>query len=118
MTEVFFAPSVEWFKKKAKRLRAAIGRESMTYASALNLLARVYGYSHFSEFREHRMMDRTSPTLWDEELDADTLAERRFMQVSAVTAMLGGSQEEATCLLERVAVSETPRSRATAAEPD
>jgi len=121
MTEVFCAPSLEWFKKKAKRLRKSIGRELITHTNALHLLARVYGYRDFSEYCEcceNRMMGWTYPTVWDEELDANTLAERRFMQVSAVTAMLGISDEEATCLLEGIAASRTLPSREAAAEPD
>jgi hypothetical protein len=82
--EVFFAPSIEWFKTMAKQLRRHIGWDVRQYYASLNLLARIYGFASLLEYLEFNGSDHAYATFWDSELDERTFEERRYMQASAL----------------------------------
>lgn len=104
--EVVFAPSIDWFKKKAKLLRKRVGRDSISHFGALNLLAKVYGFLDWEDFIRFKNGDQAFETAWDSELDERTLDERLYLQTSALTIELGLSDAEALQVLADIAVSQ------------
>jgi hypothetical protein len=79
----------EWsVKRNAKRLRKALqkrGRE-LQYTRCLDLVAQLYGFAHFSEFKESTWNAPPSPL--DEDVDDQTL-EERFEHQEGVMAEAG-----------------------------
>lgn len=103
--EVFFAPSIEWFKTMAKQLRLHIGWDIKQYYASLNLLARIYGFASWLEFLEYHGGDHAYVTFWDSELDERTFEERRYMQTTALMSALQIGEREAVKILDEVLVS-------------
>lgn len=83
----FFTP--EWnVKRKAKRLKKALNKygQEASYTRCLDLMARMYGFAHFSEMK-HAVVDcDLSP--FDEYVD-DQTPEVRFLQQERVMADAG-----------------------------
>jgi hypothetical protein len=100
MTEIFFPPSLDWFKRTAKKLRKHVGRDVLKLSNAYDLLARIYGYAHFAELSHFRRTGDVFPTVWDNELDERTMAERVYLQVSVLTSYLEITDDEAAQMLE------------------
>jgi len=103
--EVFFAPSIEWFKTMAKQLRLQIGWDVKQYYASLNLLARIYGFASWLDVRESYGGNHTYVTFWDSELDERTFEERRYMQTTALMSALRIGEREAVKVLDAVPVS-------------
>ncbi|MFL9888233.1 hypothetical protein PQR66_34780 [Paraburkholderia agricolaris] len=116
--EVFFAPSIDWFKKKAKQLRKHIGCDVITHTGSLSLLAKVYGFLSWRDFLEYQVGDQENETFWDSQLDEKTFEERRYMQLSALMGALRISESEAIEVLNEVEVSGTGAARAASVEAD
>lgn len=104
--EVFFAPSIEWFKKMAKQLRLHIGWDIKQYYSSLNLLARIYGFASWLDFLEYHGGDHAYVTFWDSELDEKAFEERRYMQTTALMSALQIGEREVVKILDEVVVSD------------
>lgn len=103
--EVFFAPSVDWFKKKAKELRLHIGCDVIKHYASLDLLARVHGFVSWYDFLEYQGGSHEHVTFWDSELDEKAFEERRYMQVSALMGALRIGEAAADEILNEVVVS-------------
>ncbi|NRE46381.1 hypothetical protein [Burkholderia pseudomallei] len=103
--EVFFAPSIEWFKTKAKQLRLHIGWDARQYYASLNLLARIYGFVSWLDFLEYHGGNHAYETFCDSELDERTFEERRYMQTTALTSALQIGVMDAVKILDEVLVS-------------
>lgn len=103
--EVFFPPSIEWFKTMAKQLRLHIGWDVKQYYASLNLLARIYGFASWLDFLEYYSGDGAYVTFWDSELDERTFEERRYMQATALMRALKIGKREAVKILDDVVVS-------------
>ncbi|HDR9009718.1 TPA: hypothetical protein QDB08_002688 [Burkholderia vietnamiensis] len=103
--EVFFAPSIEWFKTKAKQLRLHIGWDVKQYYASLTLLARIYGFASWLEFLEYHSGAHAYVTFWDSGLDKRTFEERRYMQTTALMSALQIGAREAVKILDEVLVS-------------
>jgi|GEM_PF-3834459 len=103
--EVFFAPSIEWFKAMARQLRMHIGWDVKQYYASLNLLARIYGFTSWLDFLEYHGGDHAYLTFWDSELDERTYGERRYMQATALTNTLQIVEMDAVKILDEVQVS-------------
>lgn len=116
--EVFFAPSIEWFKTMAKQLRLHIGWDVKQYYASLNLLARIYGFASWLDFLEYHGGDQAYVTFWDSELDGRTFEERRYMQTTALMSALKIGERESIKLLDEVLVSSHRVAMSDAAERD
>ncbi|HDR8952282.1 hypothetical protein [Burkholderia vietnamiensis] len=103
--EVFFAPSIEWFKAMAKQLRLHLRWDAKQYYASLNLLARIYGFTSWLDYLEYYGGDHAYETFWDSELDERTFEERRYMQATALMQALQIGESEATKVLDDVLVS-------------
>lgn len=103
--EVFFPPSIEWFRTMAKRLRLHIGWDIKQYYVSLNLLAQIYGFSSWLDCRACYDGDHAYVTFWDSELDKRTYEERRYMQTTALMSALQIEEREAVKILDEVLVS-------------
>lgn len=103
--EVFFAPSIEWFKTMAKKLRLHIGWDVKQYYASLNLLARIYGFASWLDIIEYQGGAHEYMTFWDFELDERTFEERRYMQASELMRALQIGEAEAVEILDEVAAS-------------
>lgn len=103
--EVFFAPSIAWFKAMAKQLRLHIRWDVKQYYASLNLLARIYGFTSWLDYLEYCGGDHAYETFWDSELDERTFEERRYMQATALMQALQIGESEATKVLDDVLVS-------------
>ncbi|AZG14481.1 MULTISPECIES: hypothetical protein [Cupriavidus] len=106
--EIVFAPSIDWFKGKAKKLRKRIGQDLVTHTFCLDLLAKIYGFFNWKDFCAFKLSDDEYETFWDAELDAKTLDERRYLQSSSLMMALGMSEVEALRVLDDVGVSRKP----------
>ncbi|MGH8777876.1 hypothetical protein [Paraburkholderia sp.] len=103
--EVFFAPSIEWFKTMAKKLRLHIGWDVKQYYASLNLLARIYGFASWLDIVEYQGGAHEYVTFWDSELDERTFEERRYMQASELMRTLQIGEAEAAEILDEVVAS-------------
>jgi hypothetical protein len=84
---VYFVPE-SITKKRAKRLRKVLKRHGrdLSHAKCLDLMARLYGYAHFSELKNSTWDGPWSPL--DEDVDDETL-EARFQYQERVMAEAG-----------------------------
>jgi hypothetical protein len=75
-------------KRNAKRLKKALARcgQDLRYTKCLDLVARLYGYSHFAELKHSIWDGPFSP--FDEDVDNQTL-ELRFQYQERVMAKAG-----------------------------
>ena len=74
--EIVFAPSSEWFRRKAKLLRKRIGPDSLSHSATLDLLAKMYGFLDWIDFVGFKNSDMAFETGWDTELNEKALDER------------------------------------------
>lgn len=103
--EVFFAPSIAWFKSMAKQLRLHIRWDVKQYYASLNLLARIYGFTSWFDYLEYYGGDHAYETFWDSDLDERSFEERRYMQATALMQALQIGESEATKVLDDLLVS-------------
>jgi hypothetical protein len=84
---VYFVPELIT-KKRAKRLRKALKRHGhdLPHVKCLDLMARLYGYSHFLELKQSTWDGPWSPP--DEDVDDETM-EARFQYQERVMAEAG-----------------------------
>lgn len=104
--EIVFAPSIEWFRRKAKLLRKRIGPDSLSHSATLDLLAKMYGFLDWTDFVGFKNSDMAFETGWDTGLNEKALDERRYLQSSTLTMELGLSEVEALQVLADVPVSQ------------
>lgn len=105
LKDIFFAPSLDWFKAMAKRLRQRIGWDADQYYASLNLLARMYSFGNWFAYLEFHDNDQVYVTFWDSELDEWSFGERRYLQVSELMLTLRIGEAEAKQILDEVRVS-------------
>jgi hypothetical protein len=86
---VFFPPSLAFADSKAMQLKFVLRRRRrLPLVDARDLIARIYGFADWCELRDDFLIDPTSTTVWDAELDSGTLQERKAIQINAITAGL------------------------------
>ncbi|KUY85981.1 hypothetical protein WS50_25755 [Burkholderia territorii] len=116
--EVFFAPSIEWFKAMAKQLRLHLRWDVKQYYASLNLLARIYGFTSWLDYLEYHGGDHAYETFWDSELDERAYDERRYMQTTVLMSALQIVEMDAVKILDEVQVSSQPRAASNLTERD
>ncbi|CAB3736780.1 hypothetical protein [Paraburkholderia rhynchosiae] len=105
---VFFPPSKRYAEEKALRLRLMTGVRRLSTIRARDVFALMCGYADWDDLDDNLVNDRTTVTVWDDELDPDTFSERMDMQLGPLAAALHVSVNRAMAILDALQPSQRP----------